>query len=66
MVDTGVTDRLAFAPVPLATNAVYVLLEYHFHVAPVPKVPPVCVRILVPPLHITGGVAVNVVGATDD
>ena len=48
------------------TLVVYPGSEYHCHLALVPRLPPVCVKVtLVPaPLHITESVAFNAVGAT--
>ena len=39
---------------------------YHCHIAPVPEIPPVSVRVIVPPVHIVDeGVAVTEAGIAD-
>ena len=64
VVVVGDTDKLAVAPLPVPTSVVYVAFEYHFQLAPVPKLPPLCVSVVLPPLQI-GVVALKVVGATE-
>ena len=65
MVAVGLTDILAFAPEPVPTKVVYVLSEYHFQEAPVPRLPPVCVSVVLLPLHIVATDAFNDAGATE-
>jgi len=65
VVEVGLTDKLAFAAALLPTNVVNVLSEYHFHEAPVPRLPPVCVSVVLLPLHIVATDALNDVGATE-
>ena len=62
----GDTDKLALAELNCPpTGIVYALSVYHCQYALVPKLPPVCVRVVLLPLQI-GVVALKVVGATDD
>ena len=43
----------------------YELLVYHFHVAPVPRLPPVWVSVVGVPLHIVGTLTDKPVGAAE-
>lgn len=63
----GVIVKLAFGLVDVPTKVVNVALEYHFHVAPVPSVPPDWVRVVgvLLPEHILVTVALMVVPAMD-
>ena len=67
MVTVGDTanDALAWELVP--TSVVNVELLYHFHDAPVPRLPPVCVSVVlwVPVLQRKVEAAFKLVGATD-
>jgi len=65
VVAVGLTDKLAFAKALVPTKVVNVLSEYHFHEAPVPRLPPVCVNVVLFPLHIIETDAFNDVGATE-
>lgn len=59
--------KLALALVEVPTNEVNVALEYHFQVAPVPRVPPDCVSVVgvLLPEQILVTVALIVVPAID-
>jgi hypothetical protein len=52
VVAEGVTVKLAFAAVLVPTSVVKVASEYHLQLAPVPKVPPAWVNIILPPVQI--------------
>ena len=58
--------KLAAAPDPTPTKVEYVLSEYHFQLAPVPRLPPVCVSVVLEPTHIGDRDALIDVGATED
>ena len=62
----GETGSEALAVTDVPTSAIKPGSEYHFHVAPVPKVPPDWVITELLPLQIDGLDAFNVTGATDD
>jgi hypothetical protein len=59
-----VTVILADAPLPVPTRLVYPASEYHFQTAPVPRLPPVWVKVELLPVQTTDGVAVNEEGTT--
>jgi len=61
----GVTDKLASAAVLVPTKVVNPALEYHFQLAPVPRLPPVCVRVVFPPLQIVAVEATILAGAVE-
>ena len=65
VVTDGLTDKLALAKALVPTNAVKAASEYHFQLAPVPNVPPVCVNVELEPLHIGVTDALKLVGATE-
>ena len=61
MVEEGETTK----ELPLPSGAPPQLTENHSHVAPVPKEPPVTVKVVVLPLHIGSGTAEALTGAVD-
>lgn len=61
----GVTERLALAPVPVPTSVVYPALEYHLHTAPVPRLPPLWVNVVLLPVQMGDALAASAVGATE-
>ena len=65
MVTIGETDKLPLAPIPIPTKVEYVLSEYHFQLAPVPKLPPVWVSVVEPPLQIAKPEEFKPDGATE-
>ena len=67
MVVVGDTDRLALAAVVDPIDVVKPASVYQTHVAPVPRVPPVCVNVAVwlPVLHNVEFDVFNTVGATE-
>ena len=62
----GLTEKLAFANALVPTKVVNVASEYHCQLAPVPRLPPVCVRVVLLPLQIGFGETFKDVGETDD
>ena len=66
MVAIGLTDKLAFATALVPTKVVKPASEYHFQLAPVPRLPPVWVKVVLLPLQIVFGEPINEVGATED
>jgi hypothetical protein len=65
VVTVGLTDKLPSTATVPGAAVVYVELVYHFHVAPVPKTPPVCVKVVLLPLQMVTGL-LSEVGAPDD
>ena len=65
MVATGLKVKLASAAELVPTKVVNPGFEYHFQLAPVPRLPPVWVNVMFEPLHIGDAVVIKLVGATD-
>ena len=61
----GLTDKLASAAALVPTKVVNLALEYHFQMAPVPRLPPVCVRLILDPLQIGDADVFKLVGAIE-
>ena len=57
MVEVGETIMLPLGPLPIPTNVPPQIPEYHFHEAPVPNVPPVCVNVIFEPVQPVAGLA---------
>ena len=65
VVAIGLTDKLASAAALVPTSVVNPASEYQFQLAPVPRLPPVCVNVGLSPLHIGDTEVLIPVGATD-
>ena len=65
MVAVGLMVKLASAVELVPTKVVKPGFEYHFQLAPVPRVPPVWVNVTLEPLHIGDADVIKLVGATD-
>ena len=65
VVDAGLTDKLALAAALVPTKVVKPASEYQFQLAPVPRLPPVWVKVALLPLQIGFGEPVRAVGATE-
>jgi len=61
----GETDKLAFASLLVPTKVVKLESEYHFQLAPVPRLPPVWVSVVFSPLQIVAVEATIIVGAVE-
>ena len=65
MVAAGLTVKLASTAELVPTRVVNPEFEYHFQLAPVPRLPPVWVNVMLEPLHIVDADVLTLVGATD-
>ena len=65
VVAVGLKVKLAFAAALVPTKVVKPASEYHFQLAPVPRLPPVCVRVIFVTLHIAVADMFILVAATE-
>ena len=65
VVTAGLNVKLAFAATLVPTKVVKPAFEYHFQLAPVPRLPPIWVKVILEPLHIGVAEVIKLVGAME-
>ncbi len=63
--ELGLTLNVPVAPVPVPTSVPPQLPVYHFHDPLRPRLPPVTLSVVLPPLHMVVAVAVALVARVD-